>query len=43
MIREDLRIAPNQTDGTIVKRAAYHFRRNLPEGSCSVYRDPKPG
>jgi len=40
MIREELRIAPNQTDGTILKCVAYHFRRNLPEGSCSVKRSP---
>ena len=42
-LRTELRIAPDQTDETLLKRATYHYRRNLPEGSCSVYRDAKPG
>ena len=43
-VRQELKIAPKQTDETILKRAAYHYRQNLPEpGSCGVFRDRAPG
>ena len=44
VVRRELEIAPTQTDDTILKRAEYHYRRNLPEpGSCRAYRDRAPG
>ena len=42
-VREELRIAPDQPDETILKRAAYHYRLNVPEKACSVYRDSAKG
>ena len=42
-VREELRIAPHQTDETILKRAEYHYRQALPEKSCSIYRDAAKG
>ncbi len=43
-IRRELSIAPGQPDETILKRAAYHHTRNLPEaGPCRSYRDRAPG
>jgi hypothetical protein len=43
-VRQELQIAPTQTDETILKRAAYHYRQNLPDsGPCRVYRDRAPG
>ena len=43
-VRRELEIAPTQPDDTILKRAAYHYRQNLPDpGPCRVYRDRAPG
>ena len=42
-VREELRLGPSQSDETILKRAAYHYRQNLPEKTCSVYRDAAKG
>ncbi|MDB5307727.1 MAG: hypothetical protein JWO38_1929 [Gemmataceae bacterium] len=42
-VRRELQIAPGQSDETLLKRAAYHYRQDLPESSCSVYRDRAPG
>jgi cytochrome c-type biogenesis protein CcmH/NrfF len=43
-IRQELTIAPNQTDEVLLKRADYHFRMNLPEAApCRVYRDRSLG
>ena len=42
-IREEIRIAPTQSDETILKRAAYHYRQALPEKTCSIYRDAAKG
>ena len=43
-VRHEIAIAPNQTDETILKRAAYHYRQSLPDsGPCRVYRDRAPG
>jgi hypothetical protein len=38
-VRQEIRIAPDQPDETLLKRAAYHYRRDLPEKTCTVYRD----
>jgi hypothetical protein len=44
VVRKEIEIAPTQSDETILKRAAYHYRQNLPEpGQCRVYRDRAPG
>jgi hypothetical protein len=43
-VRKELELGPNQTDETILKRAAYHYRQALPEkSSCQVFRDRAPG
>lgn len=42
-IRQELHLAPSQSDETILKRAAYHYRQALPEKTCSVYRDAAKG
>jgi hypothetical protein len=42
-MRRELQIAPNQPDDTLLKRAAYHYRRTLPDGACRVWRDRTPG
>lgn len=43
-VRRELELAPSQPDDTILKRAAYHYRRNLPEpGTCRTFRDRSPG
>jgi hypothetical protein len=43
-LRQELHLAPGQSDETLLKRAAYHFRRNMPEGTtCGVWRDRAPG
>lgn len=42
-VRRDVGLAPSQPDGVLVKRAAYHYRQDLPEGPCQVYRDAAPG
>jgi hypothetical protein len=42
-VRREIDLAPNQSDETLVKRAAYHYRQELPEKACPVYRDKSPG
>jgi hypothetical protein len=43
-VRRELALAPTQTDDTILKRAEYHYRQNLPDpGPCRAYRDRAPG
>ncbi len=43
-VREEIKHGPNQPDETLLKRAEYHYRQNLPEKtSCQVYRDRAPG
>jgi hypothetical protein len=42
-VRQELQIAPNQSDDTILKRATYHYQREAPEKTCSVWRDRSPG
>jgi hypothetical protein len=42
-VQREVKIAPNQSDETLVKRAAYHYRQELPERSCPVYQDKAKG
>src|SRR5262249_51125106 len=42
-VRKELELAPGQSDETLLKRAAYHYRRDMPEKTCSVWRDRTPG
>jgi hypothetical protein len=42
-VRREVEMAPNQSDETLLKRAVYHYRQDLPETVCRVYRDPQPG
>jgi hypothetical protein len=42
-VRRELGIAPHLPDGVLLKRAAYHYRRELPEKGCRVYRDRATG
>ncbi|MSR55211.1 MAG: hypothetical protein EXS09_18270 [Gemmataceae bacterium] len=42
-VRNELDHAPSQADDTLLKRAAYHYRQELPEKTCQVYRDRAPG
>ena len=42
-VRREIDIAPGQSDETLLKRAVYHYRQDLPEKTCSVYRDRAPG
>jgi hypothetical protein len=42
-VRHEIDLSPNQTDETLVKRAAYHYRQNQPVTSCHVYRDRARG
>lgn len=38
-VRHELDLAPTQADDVILKRAAYHYRTNLPERPPAIYRD----
>ena len=42
-VQREVKIAPNQSDQTLLKRAAYHYRQELPERACPVYRDKAKG
>ena len=43
-IYRELSIAPDESDQTILKRAEYHCRRDLPERApCRTYRDRTRG
>ena len=42
-VRHELDLAPGQTDDVLLKRAAYHYRMNLPERSPAAYRDKVRG
>jgi hypothetical protein len=41
-VRREVEMAPNQSDETLLKRAAYHYRQELPERTGQVYQDPAP-
>lgn len=38
-VRREIEYAPHQSDETLVKRAAYHYRQELPERTCGIYQD----
>jgi hypothetical protein len=42
-VRHEIGLAPHQADEILLKRAAYHYRQNLPDAPCRVYRDQSPG
>ena len=42
-VRRELGLAPSQSDETLVKRAVYHYRQDLPERTCSIYPDRAQG
>ena len=43
-VRRELSISPDEDDQTILKRAEYHCRRDLPENApCRTYRDSTRG
>jgi hypothetical protein len=42
-IRHEVELAPHQSDETLLKRAAYHYRQSIPERTCNVYRDKVRG
>ena len=42
-VRQELDLAPGQTDDVILKRAAYHYRSALPERERPAYRDAVKG
>jgi len=43
-VRREIELSPKQTDETLLKWAAYHYRQQQPEKtSCSVFRDRAPG
>ena len=41
-VRREVSYAPNQSDETLLKRAVYHYRQELPESTCHVYQDQVP-
>ena len=42
-VRREIEYSPGQSDETLVKRAAYHYRQEAPERTCSVYQDRARG
>jgi hypothetical protein len=42
-VRRELKLAPSLPDDTIVKRAIYHYRREMPDAPCPVFRGSRPG
>ena len=42
-VRRELEYSPGQSDDTLVKRAVYHYRQDVPERTCSTWRDASPG
>jgi hypothetical protein len=42
-VRREIEMSAHQSDETLVKRAVYHYRQELPETTCRTYRDPAPG
>jgi hypothetical protein len=43
VVRHEIDLSPGQSDEVLLKRAAYHYRQNLPEAPCQVFRDRAPG
>lgn len=42
-VRQELDLAPSQSDEVLTKRAVYHYRQAIPERQCRTYRDAAPG
>lgn len=42
-VRRELQLAPSLSDDTILKRAVYHYRRDMPDAPCPVFRSSRPG
>ena len=42
-VRQEMEYSPGQSDDTLVKRAVYHYQQNVPERTCSTWRDASPG
>lgn len=42
-IQREIEMAPTLPDETILKRASYHYRQEIPETTCQVFRDRTPG
>src|SRR5438067_9436970 len=42
-VRREVRIAPGQSDEALLKRAAYHYRQDIPDRPRPVFRDRTPG
>ncbi|MBI2807244.1 MAG: hypothetical protein HYX68_19855 [Planctomycetes bacterium] len=42
-VRKELDIAPGQTDDTLIKRAAYHYRQDQPVAECPIYPEKRRG
>jgi hypothetical protein len=42
-VRRELELAPSLPDDTLVKRAVYHYRREMPDAPCPVFRGSRPG
>jgi hypothetical protein len=38
-VRREIEYSPGQSDETLAKRAAYHYRQEAPERACGVYHD----
>lgn len=42
-VRQELDLAPSQSDEVLTKRAVYHYQQAIPERTCSTYRDRTRG
>ena len=42
-VRQELDLAPGQSDEVLTKRAVYHYQQAIPERQCRTYRDAAPG
>lgn len=42
-VRQELELAPGQSDEVLTRRAVYHYQQSIPERTCRTYRDSAPG
>lgn len=42
-VRQELELAPGQSDEVLTKRAVYHYQQAIPENRCMTYRDRTRG
>lgn len=42
-VRQELELAPSQSDEVLTKRAVYHYQQSIPERTCNTYRDTARG